>query len=76
VPLVDSDDPLQLASRELRPSQVATLRREVTQRLAVSIFREGGAGMLWWSTLDAEWTHVTLFQERALPAAERLEIEI
>jgi hypothetical protein len=24
-------------------------------------------GFMWWSTLEAEWTNVTLFHERALP---------
>jgi hypothetical protein len=66
--VVDLDDPSQLAMRQLRPSQVATMRRAVTQRLAASIFGEGAAGMMWWSTLEAEWTNVTLFHERALPS--------
>lgn len=65
--LTDLDDPSQLMLRNLRPSQVATLRRAATQRLAISIFDEGAAGLLWWSTLEAEWTNVTLFYERALP---------
>lgn len=64
--LVDLDDPSQLVMRRVRPSQVATLRRTVTQRLAASIFGEGAAGMMWWSALEAEWTNVTLFYERVL----------
>jgi hypothetical protein len=68
LPLVDLDQPSQLVSRGIRPSQVATMRRSVTQRIAASIFEEGAAGMLWWSTLEAEWTNVTLFYERALPS--------
>jgi len=65
--LVDLDDPSQLATRRVRPSQVATMRRAVTQGIAGSIFDEGAGGLLWWSTLEAEWTNVTLFYERALP---------
>ncbi|MGH9256506.1 MAG: RES family NAD+ phosphorylase [Vicinamibacterales bacterium] len=65
--LVDLDDPSQLAARHLRPSQVATLRRTVTQRIAVSMFDEGAGGLSWWSILEAEWTNMTLFYERALP---------
>lgn len=65
--IVDLDDPAELSARQLRPSQVATLRRMVTQAIATSIFREGAVGLSWWSTLDAEWTNVTLFHERALP---------
>jgi hypothetical protein len=64
--LVDLDDPSQLAARRLRPSRVATMRRSVTQRIAASIFEEGASGLLWWSTLEAEWTNTTLFHERAL----------
>jgi len=65
--LVDLDDPSELASRRLRPSRVATMRRQTTQRIAASIFEEGATGLLWWSTLEAEWANVTLFHERALP---------
>ena len=43
------------------------MRRAVTQGIAGSIFDEGAGGLLWWSTLEAEWTNVTLFYERALP---------
>lgn len=67
VRLVDLDDPSQLASRRIRPSRVATMRRVVTQQIATSIFDEGVGGFLWWSTLDAEWINATLFHERALP---------
>jgi RES domain len=65
--VVDLDDPSQLVTRGIRPSQVATLRRSVTQKIAASLFDEGALGLEWWSTLDAEWTNVTLFHERALP---------
>jgi hypothetical protein len=72
VRLVDLDDPAELTDRRLRPSEVATMRRAVTQRIAGSLFDEGGLGFSWWSTLDAEWTNVTLFYERALPHASIL----
>lgn len=65
--LVDLDNASELVARGLRPSQVATTRRIVTQAIAASVFKEGADGMLWWSTLDAEWTNLTLFYERALP---------
>lgn len=63
--VIDLDDPSALLRRRLRPSQVATPRRDVTQRFARSIFREGAAGLGWWSVLNADWAHVTLFHERA-----------
>ena len=65
--LIDLDDPAALMARRIRPSQVATLRRTVTQGIARSIFHDGATGLSWWSTLDADWTNVTLFHERALP---------
>jgi len=65
--IVDLDDPAQLVTRRIRPSHVATLRRPVTQKIAASLFEEGAFGLEWWSTLEAEWTNVTLFHERALP---------
>jgi len=67
ISLVDLDDPAELSTRRLRPSQVATLQRATTQQIAASLFREGATGIAWWSTLEAAWTNVTLFYERALP---------
>ena len=65
--LVDLDDPIELASRQLRPSLVATRERTVTQGFAMRIFEEGMLGLSWWSTLEATWPNVTLFAERASP---------
>ena len=65
--VVDLDNPAQLVRRRLRPSQVATMRRAVTQKIASAVFEEGAVGFAWWSTLEAEWANVTLFHERALP---------
>ena len=67
VGLLDLDDPLELAARRIRPSQVAAGQRAVVQHIARSIFDEGAAGFLWWSTLEGGWTNATLFYERALP---------
>ena len=67
ISLVDLDDPAELSARDLRPSHVATLTRATTQRIAASLFRDGATGFAWWSTLEAAWTNVTLFYERALP---------
>ncbi|WP_093117430.1 RES domain-containing protein [Thermoleophilum album] len=79
--LIDLDDPGTLACEGLRPSLVATRRRTVTQRQAADLFSRypQAAGLRWWSTLEASWICVTLF-DRALPhlravAAEQLEPE-
>jgi hypothetical protein len=66
--LVDLDDPSELVRRVLRPSEVATRRRQATQGMARSLYEEGGPGFSWWSTLEAAWANVTLFAKRTLPA--------
>lgn len=47
---------------------VATRVRETTRRMAADLFRARPVsdGIRWWSTLEASWMHVTLF-DRALP---------
>lgn len=63
--LVDLDDPRVLVERGLRPSSVATRDRRRTQAIALDAFRDGAHGLSWWSALEASWTNVTLFAERA-----------
>jgi hypothetical protein len=65
--LVDLDNPQELATRDWRPSAVASRERVRTQQQARRIFDEGATGFTWWSTLLSHWTNVTLFHERALP---------
>jgi len=64
--VIDLDDPMELARRGLRPSNVATRNRVLTQPVALAIFEEGSYGFAWWSTLEAMWINVTLFAERAV----------
>ena len=73
--LVDLDDPAVLAAEVLRPSIVATGKRPVTQAYAVQQFERhpDAAGLRWWSTLEASWIHVTLF-DRALGAVAVLGV--
>ena len=59
--IADLDDPRTLVREGLRPSQVATSRRAVTQEYAARLFDAGAAGLRWWSTLEAGWINVTLF---------------
>ncbi|MCH7730896.1 MAG: RES family NAD+ phosphorylase [Candidatus Marinimicrobia bacterium] len=70
--LVDLDDPEELSKRQLNPSQVATMNRQMTQSISRSMFDEGAFGFTWWSTLDASWTNATLFENRI---SEYLSIE-
>jgi hypothetical protein len=64
--VVDLDDPRELLRLGVRPSQIATHARSVTQGIAMTIFEEGRAGLGWWSTIEASWPNVTLFVERSI----------
>jgi hypothetical protein len=61
--LVDLDDPAVLVGEGLRPSQVATNDRSVTQLGAGEIHARHpqAVGLRWWSTIEALWPNVTLF---------------
>lgn len=61
--LVDLDQPGVLVNEHLRPSEVATGHRPVTRTWALGLFERHPevAGIRWWSTLEASWLHVTLF---------------
>jgi hypothetical protein len=67
VELLDLDDPAVLVRERLRPSLVATRDRGVTQSQAAALFgRHERAGALsWWSTLEAGWQNLTLFDRVA-----------
>jgi hypothetical protein len=69
--LLDLDDPRSLVARDLRPSEVATRVRRTTQRQALRLYEEGVDGLAWWSTIEASWINVTLFEDRV---AGRLDV--
>jgi hypothetical protein len=79
--LVDLDDPAVLVGESLRPSQVATNDRFVTQAGAADVFdrHPDAAGIRWWSTIEALWPNVTLFSRSgellALEDVHPLELE-
>jgi hypothetical protein len=62
--LLDLDDPRNLVRRELRPSRMATRNRDFTQPIALRLYDEGVEGFEWWSTIEASWINVTLFEDR------------
>jgi hypothetical protein len=68
---LDLDDPQILDAAGLRPSQVATRRRVLTQRQAAELYESEpeAVGLRWWSTLEASWINWTLF-DRAAPGLE------
>jgi len=61
--LLNLDDPAVLRKEKLRPSLVATRRRDVTQPQARKLHEQHGrtGGLLWWSVYEALWINVTLF---------------
>ncbi len=60
----DLDDPRVLVRLRRRPSEIATGDRRITQALALELFSSGSIGLGWWSTLEASWINVTLFDVR------------
>ncbi len=69
VELLDLDDPGILKRERLRPSVVATRDRAITQPQARALHAKfpAAGGLRWWSTYEARWVHVTLF-DRAIPS--------
>ncbi len=61
--LIDLDEPATLGAEGLRPSNIATRVRERTQRDALRLFEShrDATGLRWWSTIEASWINVTLF---------------
>ena len=61
--LVDFDDPSVLVGEGMRPSQVATNDRSITQAGASEAFSRHpeAVGLRWWSTIEALWPNLTLF---------------
>jgi len=65
--LVDLDEPAVLRRERLRPSRVATRAREITQPQALVLHdrHRDALGLRWWSTFEAQWLNVTLFDRAA-----------
>jgi hypothetical protein len=61
--LLDLDDPATLRRERLKPSVIATRRRNVTQPQALALHQRHpqAAGFKWWSTYESGWINVTLF---------------
>lgn len=81
VALIDLDDPRQLSRERLRPSLVATRDRTVTQPQARQLYHRHPqlGGLRWWSSWEAQWVNVTLFDRAArtmrLVAVEGLTLD-
>lgn len=73
--LIDLDEPSVLLREALRPSLVATGMRGITQPQALTLYRAhpDAAGLRWWSTQEASWINVTLF-DRARTSLRLVEM--
>ncbi|WP_223690509.1 RES domain-containing protein [Leifsonia poae] len=69
LPILDLDDPRELARRDVRPSQIVTRNPAFTQPFALRVFREENAdgtrrwqGLRWWSFHRPIWFNAALWQ--------------
>ena len=70
--VVDLDDPAELRRRRLRPSEVATRHREITQPQALAVYESSSAaGIRWWSIHESLWANFTIFDR----AVRRLRVQ-
>jgi RES domain len=74
--LLDLDNPAVLRRERLRPSLIATRQRTITQPQARALHDTHAevAGLRWWSTFEALWMNVTLF-ERARDSLRTVSVE-
>jgi hypothetical protein len=65
--VLDLDEPAVLRRERLRPSLVATRRRDVTQPQARALHERHSeaVGLRWWSSYEALWANLTLFDRAA-----------
>lgn len=83
LPILDLDDPSELARRQVRPSQIVKRNTGFTQPFALRAFREQNAdgarlwaGLSWWSFHRPDWTNLMLWEnEEVRPPQTLLRIE-
>ncbi|HET9324835.1 MAG TPA: hypothetical protein VFO03_13235 [Gaiellaceae bacterium] len=72
VEVIDLDDPNELRRRRLRPSEVATRHRDMTQPQALAVYQGSrAAGLRWWSIHESLWANYTIFDR----AVRRLRVQ-
>jgi hypothetical protein len=60
--LCDLDNPAELVARTMRPSQVVSRDRELTQAWALRLWVEGRYdGVRWWSARDPRWGSIGIW---------------
>lgn len=81
VKILDLTEPDNLVKLNIKPSDMATHTRQITQDISAKIFTQGYDGFLWWSVLESRWTNVTLYELRIkdkieIGNIEKLSIEV
>jgi len=64
VSLVDLDDPRVLVEHSIKPSELMTHARQMTQKWTARLYGQGHPGFFWPSTLESQWINATLFETR------------
>lgn len=64
VSLLDLDDPRVLVQQAIKPSELMTRGRQITQKWAARLYDQGHPGFLWPSSLESRWINATLFETR------------
>ena len=67
--IVDCTDPAALARHHVKPDQLASHDRGVTQAIARRLHESGVPGFRWWSVLTGDWHNVVLFSDRVSASA-------
>lgn len=69
--IIDLCDPEVLVRIRIRPDQLASRDRHLTQRIAAEIHANDKAGLRWWSALTGDWHTVVVFRDRIRSARPR-----
>ena len=64
VRLLDLDDPRVLVRQAIKPSELMTHVRQITQKWAARLYDQGHPGFFWPSSLESQWINATLFETR------------
>ncbi|WP_427131138.1 RES domain-containing protein [Pseudarthrobacter sp. S9] len=73
--ILDLDDPYELVQRGMRPSQVVTRSRTVTQVWARGIYESGDyAGVSWWPYYNPDWASLGLWALSGLSVVREPEV--
>ncbi|MHB8513607.1 MAG: RES family NAD+ phosphorylase [Actinomycetota bacterium] len=73
--IVNLDNARVLASQRLKPSEVITRNRHITQAWAARLFAmKRWTGVSWWSYYEAEWSSVGIWSMRALIPTSNISI--